>query len=138
MSTTYTKFFERKARDNGEVYYTLTDDAPEWLRDAVYEAHDGEMPNDWRFETCYAILACFEDGSTDPGDVADSLTDVYNHDLARWLSDDVTRGCVELEGFQPDTLDVWTVARAMQYETIYNMVGVLAAAIEANEGEVTE
>lgn len=138
MTTTYTQFFERKTRDSGEAFYALTDDAPEWLRVAVYNAHDDELPNDWRFETCHAILSNFEDGSTDPDEVADSLTDVYNHDLARWLADDVTRGCIELEGFQPDTLDVWTLARAMQYETIYNMVGVLAAAIEDNEGEVDE
>lgn len=84
--------FTTRTRDNGSTFVTLEDNAPEWLRDAVREAHDGEMPNDWRFETCRAIWqGLAETPDVDHSELADSLVDIYTADLLAWMAGDISR-----------------------------------------------
>ena len=73
------EYFERK-----DDRYILTDDAPEWVRDMVCRCHDGELPNDWRYEMIYQIVS-------EPDAGPDELADVYTSDLLRWLSDSIGR-----------------------------------------------
>ena len=40
-------YLTRKTRDNGEVFVTQADYAPEWFSGMVYKCHDGLLPNDW-------------------------------------------------------------------------------------------
>lgn len=69
-----------------EGVVTLSDDAPEWLLDAVREAHDDELPDNWRWEKCAAIVEAHEEGEDDPFVIASSLVDIYTSDLLRWLT----------------------------------------------------
>jgi hypothetical protein len=140
MSNDLGRFFTRDTRDNGETFVKLTDDCPSWLHDAVRDAHDGELPNDWRYETCRFIVSMFDDGySADDDDaameIAESLVDVYNYDLARWLADDVSRSayCDDFvcDGI-PENDVTWSVIRGGQYMAIERMCYVIAMAIVEN------
>jgi hypothetical protein len=135
-----TSYFHTLTRDSGTSFVTLTNDAPDWVRDAVMSAHDDEYPNDWRYATCRAI---FDDLATDPEldpyDLADRLVNIYNTDLARWLGDDAGRsqyvddaaheyGATMAEG-------LWGLVRAGQFYAIVAMVETIASAITENGAE---
>ena len=77
--------------DNPRNVWTLTDDAPEWLRGAVQGAHGELMPDDWTFDrcrgACLAIDESIKHQSTfDPYEYADRVTDVYHRGLAGWYA----------------------------------------------------
>jgi hypothetical protein len=92
-----TRYFETRKRESGESFVTLTDDRPEWLHDAVMAAHDDELPNDWRYETCRDIVQALaeldDDADMDdaPWQIADMLTPAYNAQRVGWLADDLRR-----------------------------------------------
>lgn len=83
-------YFETRKRDNGETYTTCKDDAPKWVRDAVYAAHDGMLPNDWVYAECAAAFEACESGELG-GDneihpYADGRVDVYTSALYEWAA----------------------------------------------------
>ena len=134
MNYSPSNYFETRERLNGDRFVCLTDDAPEWLTDAVRKAHDGEFPNDWRYRICSAI--CDElDAETDDdriSDIADSLVDVYNYELITWAGEhvnrigDVDEACREY-GVADDAGIIDRISLG-QYVTIRNMAETLAAA----------
>jgi hypothetical protein len=94
----YAAHFEKRGRENGEAFITLKEDAPGWLRDAVYEAHDGALPNDWVYAECFAACEAIDEGSItvspeiddDMEDVhgyVDARVDIYTKDRFRWAAD---------------------------------------------------
>lgn len=83
-------YFVRDTRDNGDTFTKLVDDAPEWLVEAVREAHDDTLPNDWVYETCANACAEIDDGRlTDDtvGEFADGEVDSYTQSLFRWAAE---------------------------------------------------
>ena len=87
-------YFEAKSRDNGEAFYSLTDDRPDWLYEAVREAHDGEFPDDWRYKMCHSIACWLDDDEPTEDNIfefADGATDIYNADRLRWLASSLDR-----------------------------------------------
>lgn len=133
-------YFETAKRDNGEIFVRRTPDAPEWVADAVMEAHDGEAPNDWRYAHCRYIFDLFMDGSYDPVDldgfseIADQLVDISNHDRLVWLMGDLTR-----EGYVNDAIEegqpfesLSQTIGAGQSRCLERMVYTIAEAITAN------
>lgn len=90
--TEFAKHFARKTRDNGEAFVTRRDDAPEWLQNAVYDAHQGTLPNDWIYAECLAAVEAFDnDELGEDGDGvhehADGRVDIYTRDLYQWAAD---------------------------------------------------
>lgn len=88
------QYFIRGKRESGQPFTKLSDDAPEWLRDAVQEAHSTDLPNDWIFEQCRDAAFAWDDelfNGRYPEDAvhehADSNVDVYTSDLYRWAAD---------------------------------------------------
>lgn len=74
----------------GEQYSYLTDDAPEWLKVAVRDAHMGTLPNDWIYAECRAACEAIESGDLTRErfeDYADIRIDIYTSDLAKWEYD---------------------------------------------------
>lgn len=74
-------------RDNPRKVWTLKENnQPEWLYAAIYEAHDGALPNDWVFEAAEAVCCAIDEGWLKDEDsiheFADGHVDVYNS--ARW------------------------------------------------------
>jgi hypothetical protein len=89
--TDFSKHFVSDKRDNGETFTTLKDDRPEWLQDAVREAHQTDLPNDWIYGECKAAVEAFDEGSlTDEDSIheyADGRVDIYTKDVYQWAAD---------------------------------------------------
>lgn len=142
-------FFERRrTRDSGEAFYTLKDDKPEWLQDAVMDAHNGEMPDDWIYEQCSAIADMIDDYDPDDDledathEMADGLVDVYTHDLNRWYAANLCRAeWVEQareEGLIDADADITARFSAGQYLQLRFIADQLVGAVIDNEEEDDE
>lgn len=96
--------FESRQRDDGAPFLCLADNAPDWMRDAVREAHDGELPNDYAYDMARDAVEFiaealegddgreFIDDSADAAhDFAEAAVSVYNADAVRWLADNLSR-----------------------------------------------
>jgi hypothetical protein len=85
------QWFETRKRDSGEAFASLKDGRPEWLYEAVYEAHGGTLPDDWVFAECRAACDAIDDGYlVDEDSVhehADGRVDVYTRRLYQWSAD---------------------------------------------------
>ena len=87
---------ERATREDGSQYVRVKDDAPEWVRTMVYDAHSDILPDDWRYQTIRdAIEAIMDGGTDDPSDEARHAfaddADVYNSDLLEWVGSHASR-----------------------------------------------
>ena len=135
-------YFTTDHRTDGTAFVRLTDDAPEWLTDAVRDAHDGESPDDWRYETLAAIAARIDEyeqygsdsmGSLDVAafDIADGLTDVYTHNLLLWVAGNLNRTFYvdELLEAESNAQSLCMLLMAAQCECIRQMVEVLITAV---------
>lgn len=84
--------FHTDTRDNGETFYKLREDAPEWMRDAIRAAHDAvdEMPDDDVYECCRDAAGFLSDwsdwGGDVPGEFADGQVSAYNAERIEWLA----------------------------------------------------
>ena len=91
----YDMFETRERRDSGESYTTLKDEAPEWLRDLVHEAHGDMLPDDWRYETVQDALGWIHDNDADEDadahEFADQAVDTYTGSRLAWLSSHLNR-----------------------------------------------
>jgi hypothetical protein len=89
LATEAYKWFTVKTRDNGEQHVCLKDDHPEWVKSAVYEAHDSMLPDDYKFE--YAMMAFEHLAESGEADDFEPSVDVYNARLLKWVSSHLER-----------------------------------------------
>lgn len=119
-----------------ETIVKLRDDAPEWVHDAVREAHDGEWPDDWRYETCAAIFDCVHDEVGDSHAIADSLVDIYTGARFAWLAGNINRQSyvdeAQDEGIAGDRASISERVGMGQYLCIERMAAIILQAIEDN------
>ncbi len=93
MTTNFTSHFVIHTRADGETHTKLADDAPAWLEDAVREAHQGDLPNDWVYAECRAAAEAFDAGDLAAAeddcvhDHADARVEVYTRELYQWAAD---------------------------------------------------
>ena len=105
----------------------LKEDQKETYQDFVRELHDDELPNNWRYTIITDLLQNFvneyeQDQLEDClSEIADSLVDVYNVDRARWLADDVLRGCDQIDTTDKNNTSIFELIGIAQYEAIYSM-----------------
>tara|TARA_Y100000401_G_C8186309_1_gene156507 strand:+ start:74 stop:532 length:459 start_codon:yes stop_codon:yes gene_type:complete len=103
----------------------LKEDQKEKYQDFVRELHDDEMPNNWRYQIIFDLLHNFvneydqDDLEGYLHEIADSLVDVYNTDRAKWLADDINRGCIEID--TKNKTSIFELIGIAQYEAIYSM-----------------
>lgn len=87
--------FVANTRDNGKRFYTLADNCPKDVQDLVMDCHEGELPNDWRYDVIVSLLHSIKDTDTldsdTISDIVDGEVEVYNSCLAQWLADDASR-----------------------------------------------
>jgi hypothetical protein len=110
--------FTSAQRPNGDAFYKLKDDVPEWLRGselmhAIHAAVDGgspRLPDDWIYEATQAAADAMRDHGVENEDdardasheIADSLVDVYNSARSKWMASHlanaslVDEACAEL------------------------------------------
>ena len=106
-------------------HISLKEDQKETYQDFVRELHDDESPNNWRYEIITDLLQNFvneydqDDLKGHLHEIADSLVDIYNVDRAKWLADDVSRGCIDID--TTNKTSIFELIGIAQYEAIYSM-----------------
>ena len=137
MNTT-SNYFTTDRRDDGTTFTLLTDEAPKWLVKAVYKAHDGELPNDWRFDIAARIVDLLDDALSHCVDwdddlitqVADDTVEWRTSQLFRWVADEPDRlGYIDDAALFGES-DVVGRVRAGQFNAIEQMTRTLADAID--------
>lgn len=90
--------FTSRSREDGSSHVCLKEDAPlrEEITEAVFAAHDGEWPSDWRWRVCQAAAdALAEDPTADLQEIADQvgedLSTVYTSELLAWFAENPAR-----------------------------------------------
>lgn len=125
--------------ENPRKIVTLIDDAPQWLKDAVRDAHQGDMPNDWIYAECAAAFDAIEEGLDEDNlhSHVDSQVDIYTKNLFQWAADMcLTSTYSEAEASMiemcapTDTLDR---IRGTQYAAILYIDECMLRAWEANK-----
>ena len=90
-------YFIGKRRETDNSYYlSLKDDKPEWLHDAVREAHGEMLPDDWKYTAIRDIVSGISEvteGDLDDAEdeIIDGLIDTSYFELATWLASSVSR-----------------------------------------------
>ena len=136
-------------RTDGTEYRLLREDCPMYddLRTIIRDAHNGEMPNDWRFgmvyDLCHALLdysqpqACAvtaDEYREYIGDIVATQGDTGAYALLVWLSDNVAR-ChfddAEAWCSGEDGSDIGALAHHRQMEEIEWMAHTILSGLEA-------
>ena len=108
-------------------HISLKEDQKEKYQSFVRGLHGDELPNNWRYTIITDLLQNFvneydqDDLEDYLHEITDSLVDVYNVDLIKWVSDDISRGCQEINIQIEGRYDLFDVIRNTQYEAIYTM-----------------
>ena len=139
MTTTTTSpkqllaWFNDQTRDNGKRFYSLRNGCPEDVAQLVQDCHDGELPNDWRYDVIVSIIHDLDGAQLNENalmidnasDIADGQVEVFNSDLATWLaeqpgrSDYIDQAREEFGGLGDS---IWDQIKAGQYVAIHQMV----------------
>lgn len=81
-------------REDGETFLRLQDGRPEWMLAVIRAAHDGWLPDDYRYRWAYHALDRIKEAA-DREEARDMVYDVeadaYTHDLTTWLASDNRR-----------------------------------------------
>jgi len=85
------EYFVLRERPNGEAFWAVKEDAPLWIRDLCFKAHDnGEiLPDDWRYRFIVESLETLSE-CEDPYDVYIE-TYSYSGELLKWFSSSLAR-----------------------------------------------
>ena len=108
-------------------HISLKEDQKEKYQSFVRGLHGDELPNNWRYTIITDLLQNFvneydqDDLEDYLHEITDSLVDVYISDLIKWVNDDLSRGCQEINIQIVGRYDLFDVIRNTQYEAIYSM-----------------
>src|SRR5690606_2692161 len=85
------EYFVLKERTDGEAFWAVKEDAPLWVRDLCFKAHDnGEiLPDDWRYRFIVEALETLSE-CDDPYDIQIE-TYSYAGELLKWFSSSLNR-----------------------------------------------
>jgi hypothetical protein len=130
-------------RTDGTEYRMLREDCPlhDDFQDIVRAAHDGELPNDWRYDMVYTLAHAFleysepsptpwtlEDFQDVVGDIVELHVDTSTYALLTWLADNVNRCHFDdVEAWVGDAngSDIADLAGRRQREAIDTMAHVI-------------
>jgi hypothetical protein len=90
LAETAGEYFTLRRRGD-ETFTTLRDDAPDWVRDIVYRAHGGMLPDSWRYDRIRDAFRAIADGLEDASEFAADAVDVYADERLRWLASNLNR-----------------------------------------------
>ncbi len=130
---------------NGSKVVIFADDRPEWLYDAVYESHDGSLPNDWIFETAEAACDAIDQGTLTNDDevseFADQTVDCYTAARFAWGADMCGTALyanaaesLDDAGGEP-TNDVGEILGKIQYFAIESIARTILDAYKASQDD---
>ena len=138
----------RQTREDKSEYVCLWDNQfKDNLQEIIRECHNGEFPNDWRYEIVDSIIDSlyehFITYNNDPDlddfrdrsyEIVDNLVDISNYNLAKWLSDNNSRGYFEDDCFSNNNGGIHEQIRSRQYEEIDFIMNMLLANLEDHLG----
>jgi len=136
----------RQTREDKSEYVCLWDNQfKDNLQEIIRECHNGEFPNDWRYEIVDSIIDSlyehFITYNNDPDlndfrdyEIVDNLVDISNYNLAKWLSDNNSRGYFEDDCFRNSEGGIHDQIRSRQYEEIDFIMNMLLANLEDHLG----
>ena len=144
--------FETATRDNGDKFHRLRDGSPEWMKEAIFAAHDGGemLPNDWSYRLCSEMadgiaerLEYDEDSdlSDAMAEIAEGAVPAYTHERLAWLSSHLHRlemvdeAIAEAGGISGTGQGI---ADALGWAMFREAESIGAALVEAIEGEAGE
>lgn len=93
LARQYADLFVTKKRDNGDTYLCIElDDKNPELMDLIRNAHDGLMPDDYKYQFIHDALEAIAlvEVEDDLNNI-DLEPDIYNCDLLKWVSSNLTR-----------------------------------------------
>jgi len=129
--------FEYASRDDDdrETYVRVKDGSPAWVTEMVREAHDGFLPDDWRYACISAAVDAIDEAGEDAdlsdvaAEFADSQIDVYTADRLAWLSSSLRRSSyvdeAASEGLvsaETDTVDRIGIGQYMEAHEVFAAV----------------
>lgn len=142
----FARAFSEQTRSDSSQFFMLPESAPEWMMEAVRSAHDGELPNDWRFamvrSIAYAIAECesIDNAREDAMDLADNLATAYTGQLLNWYAEMPARldYCDQYrQAFGADAADTTLLLlMAAQAYAIEQMIHIILNACEARAVEI--
>lgn len=127
---TLSNYLEHAYRANGDRYWRRTDDAPVWFAELCYELHDGEQPDDWRYDMIASLCDIYDSNPDfDTREWAEGQNDFYYGRLFRWYADYPSRMAWIDELPTPADGDVTSEAvvhalSAGQYACLVNMADI--------------
>lgn len=139
-------YFE-KSKVRGGIY-VLSESAPEWVRDAVREAHVGTLPNDWVYSVCKNFFDVYDPESVkDPygfaHEFADRQVNIYTNTLAQWYADNcltsfMAQADEELEELGLNHGHLSDQIKALQHIAIRRIAEIIIEACQNNQEENTQ
>ena len=81
----YAHSFTTYKRDDGSTIIKHEEETADFYRKVTYEAHHGEMPDDWVYETCSHCADELNSGERDFYAIAERACDPYTGQLINWL-----------------------------------------------------
>jgi hypothetical protein len=144
FQTVANEFLKAFTKDNPRQVWSLVDGAPDWMRDAIRDAHfDGRLPDDWIYEHARLIVSELSEreapDSDDTHEICDSLVDIYTNALTAWLASHTGNLalCDEAvsEGLTSGEESTERRIQSAQYMALTYIAGALLSAIEAQAEE---
>ena len=117
-----------------ETIHTMKEGHPEWVKECVYNAHDGMTPDDWKFK----FIAEAASGLAADGEGWEPEPDVYNGELLAWLSSNLTRAafCDQAEEDGLVGSNMMECIGLGQYAEMREVRDAIVAYFEENEDEL--
>ena len=110
----------------------LKEDKKNIYQDFIWELHQEESPNNWRYNTIFYLLDSvvnqydFETIEDSIHEIVESQVEIYNYNLATWLADDVSRGYKELDYVNKLSYQsVFDIIKLIQFEIIQDMLTMI-------------
>lgn len=118
LAKEYLKYFTLGTRqlDNGktESFVHNTEECPEELKDAIYNAHDDMLPDDRIYELFQNTLEKIAAGD-DIDDIMPDNMDIYTHDKCAWMSSHAFRYCAVNEAIEEGANSLDSAIEIAQY-----------------------
>lgn len=139
--------FEQTERGD-ETITTLKDNRPQWVFDAVYSAHAGMFPDDWRYDKTQDAFGAIHDAGegadlVETGDeFTDGAVDIYTHDRLTWLASNLNRPSyvdeARAEGLIGEDADEVERIGVGQYMEAREIWAAVCQAVEDRAEEISE
>lgn len=138
-----------KTRQDGTQFYCVADNAPSYVQELAHHAHDGMMPDDYRYKFLSDIVCTLADydeqtltdllcGDYDVYDIVGE-PDIMNHVLLQWQASNLTRmeyADQVLEEMEPKTLS--DLLMAAQLEEMKKVLSLILNWLESQQYELWE